>query len=187
MRLPIPTPVKKYLKPTPMNLMIGAGLAFSGYVLYQYFTNGSTLKLLPDKETVGEPPAGAATRVYFQTYPAVARPGGMLTISGYFANSDGDRITVPKSFFYVLDDQGYMGRELVFQGSLGTNLSEFNKVISLPRLKNGTFTVLVSDYPLGDMELGTQNPGLGPGGSGSRPRGRYDPPSLTNKPDLNPV
>lgn len=171
-----------------MNLMLGAGLAFGSYVIYQYFTNGSKpLKILPDKETVGEPPAGRASRVYFQTYPAVARPGGQITISGYFADTDNERMVVNKAYFYILDDQGYMGRELVFQGSLGTNLSEFNKVVSLPRLKNGTFTVLVSDYPLGDMELGTQNPGLGPGGSGSRPRGRYDPPSLTNKPDLNPV
>ncbi len=170
-----------------MNMMLGAGVAFSAYVLYQYFTNGAApLKVVPDKENVGEPPAGTASRVYFQTYPAIAKPGSLITISGYFSDSDGNRITVPKGMFYILDDQGFHGRELVFQGSLGTNISEFNKVVALPRLKNGTFTVLVSDYALGDMELGTQNPSMGPGGIGSRPRGRYDPPSLTNKPDLNP-
>ena len=183
--MPLPN-VKKFLKPTPTNLLIGSGIAITGYILYQYMTNGS-LKLLPEDDKVAGPPPSPATRVYFSVYPTVARPDGMVTITGYFADFNNNRITVPEAYYYVINPNAFYGRQVVMTGSLGTNVAEFTKLIKLPQVGNGSYTVLVSDHALNDTELGAQNFSQGAGGIGSRGRTASDPISLTDKSDLSYV
>lgn len=182
--------LNKYKKHVTIpNILIGSGLVFGGILAYKYLTEGS-ISIFPGQTSgpSGAMADGKAAKVIFQLNPAIVQPGSSIHLSGYFADYKNQRVTVAQGYWYVFNDQGFHGRELVNSGSLGDNVSDFGTLIEVPRhYGNGAYSVVVTDEPLSDAEIGSQNYGPGPGGIQARPRMPTDPISLPDKSDLSGI
>lgn len=191
----LPRSVNKYKKyVTVPNILLASGGIVAAILAYK-FINGESFNLFPPPAAVAEPPIspdsmvdGKAAKVVFQLNPSVVRPGSSIHLSGYFADWKNQRVTVAQGYWYVFNDQGFHGRELVNSGSLGDNVSDFGTLIEVPRTYgNGTYSVVISDEPLNDAQIGAQNYGFGKGGIQARPRAPNDPISIPGKYDMSGI
>ena len=146
-------PYRKYA--TTKNLLIGAGLALAAYLGYNYITKQNNNKKGKGGTTAkGRHPAvmGAAPgeitnpRLEFTVFPPTMRPNvpGTIEIKGIFKGDDNFPAETSEGFFAIYDAQD----NIITTGSLGKNITQFAKTVQLPPLKNGAFTVEVSDAPI---------------------------------------
>lgn len=190
--LPNVNKYKRYV--TIPNILIASGVGLAAILAYKYMQDG-TFSLFPSAEQlpIATPPTGPmedgkAAKVVFQLNPSVVRPGSSIHLSGYFADWKNQRVTVAQGYWYVFNDQGFHGRELVNSGSLGDNVSDFGTLIEVPNTYgNGTYSVVIADEPLNDAQIGAQNYGFGKGGIQARPRAANDPISIPGKYDLSGI
>ena len=153
--------VKKKL---PTYMVVG-GIALLAVAGYMYTSGGLGGAGGVDKD-VDAPLVDVADTVDFEVIPDEVRPNSYVTAVGLFKMNDGKAVSVPEGYYYVFEDIGVNGRELRARGSLGRNVSRFSQNIPTPNFRQGRYTILITDTPLSEQEIGPINLGTGPYGAG---------------------
>lgn len=140
-----------------------------------YFTNRGFKRKIDNLLKIGGGSLGPiverAGNVEFTMPEDRVPPDAEFTIMGEFTDEEGKPVRVKEGMYYVIQNaSGESGpRELLIQGSLGTDVGKFSKVISTSGFPRGNdYDVIVTDIPLSVSDIqGTgeqQGPGLGEGG-----------------------
>jgi len=143
--------------------------------LILYFTNRSFKRKVDNLLKIGGgalgPIVDKAGNVEFTMPDDRVPPDSEFTIVGEFTDEEGSPVRVKEGMYYIIQNaSGESGpRELLMQGSLGTNVGKFSKVISTSGFPRGNdYDVVVTDTPLTVSDIQgageQQGPGLGEGG-----------------------
>lgn len=142
-------------------------------VVILYFTNKKFKRMIDNLLKRGDegPLVEVADNVVFEMPDDRVPPDAEFTIIGKFTDRDGKPVRVKQGLYYVIKNaSGESGpRELLTQGTLGTNIHSFSKVVSTSGFPRGNdYDVVVTDTPLSVADIqGTgqqEGPGLGEGG-----------------------
>lgn len=143
-----PKNVKKYV--TIPNILIGGGIGLVGLLAYKYATTGNL-----DIFGGGSQQKGSV-HAEFKIFPPVARPGDNITISGRILDASNNPTTIPVAYYHVHNSLGQM----ILSGELGKDVSTFSKVITVPQVADGGFTIMISD----ELGMPTNTSGQNPSG-----------------------
>ena len=137
MNVKIDPKVKKYI--TIPNILIGGGLTLGALAVYKYMTTGN----LNIFEGIGGSPSQqeGKTHAEFSIFPPVVRPGDTATIKGQILDANNQPTTIPVAYYHMHNSMGQM----ILSGELGKNVSSFMKVITVPQVAEGGFTIMISD------------------------------------------
>ena len=144
-------------------------------IVILYFTNKGFKRKLDEIFKITDKKLGPivdkADNVTFQLPEERVPPDSEFVIVGKFSDNEGNPVRVKQGLYYVIQNaSGDSGpRELLIQGSLGTNVSSFSKTISTAGFPRGDdYDVIVTDTPLAVADIQGQGqqkgPGLGEGG-----------------------
>ena len=156
-------PKKRIIKFLPNSALVAIpvlGTAGVWYAHKQGYIHNSFLDSLlgpgpaqtPAPGTPGAPiVTQPAANITLSAYPPVVRPDSTVVITGEFLGPGNTPITVAQGFYAIyeeLQDISTGLRRQVDAGSLGTNLSVYNKTIPTNNWRDGTYTIIVSDQPI---------------------------------------
>lgn len=94
------------------------------------------------------------TTVEFEIVPPNVKPGSPVALRGQFRDLTGNPVRVAKGWYYVFAKRGENDKALLLSGSLGENMSRFNRVISTNGLSTGIHSVRILDRQLSLQESG---------------------------------
>ena len=139
-----------------------------------YFTNSKFKRKVDSLLKRGGPEGPiveTAANVQFDIPQDRVPPNTEFTLVGEFTDAEGKPVRVKQGLYYIIQNaSGESGpRELLMQGTLGSNVNKFSKVVSTSGFPRGNdYDVVVTDTPLNVSDIqGTgkeQGPGLGEGG-----------------------
>jgi hypothetical protein len=131
-----------------------------------YFTNKGFKRKIDELLKRGDKVVDKADNVSFEMPEDRVPPDSEFTIVGKFTDNDGKPVKVKQGLYYVIQNaSGDSGpRELLIQGSLGTNVGTFSKTISTAGFPRGDdYDVIVTDSPLNVADIQGQGQQKGPG------------------------
>lgn len=128
-----PNGIKKYV--TIPNLLIGGGIGLGILVAYKYATTGN-LNIFE-----GAQQGGGKPHAEFSIYPQAVRPGDTVTLKGKVLDANNSPTTIPVAYYHIHNSLGQM----IISGELGKDVSTFTKVITIPQVADGGFTIMISD------------------------------------------
>lgn len=144
-------------------------------IMILYFTNRGFKRKIDNLLKIGGgslgPIVDKAGNVEFTMPVDRVPPDSEFTIMGEFTDNEGEPVRVKQAMYYIIQNaSGESGpRELITQGTLGTDVGKFSEIISTSGFPRGNdYDVIVTDTPLSVSDIqGTgeqQGPGLGEGG-----------------------
>lgn len=151
MNVKIDPKIKKYI--TIPNILIGGGLTLGALVVYKYMTTGS-FNIFEGVDVGGS--EEGKPHAEFSIFPPVVRPGDTVTIKGRILGANNQPTTIPVAYYHVHNNMGQM----ILSGELGKNVSGFMKVITVPQVADGGFTIMISD----ELGMPTNTSGMNPYG-----------------------
>ncbi len=150
---------RKYLSGTNLLLILGGGVG--AYLAYQYFTRGPNSEkdgLKKNKQLKNKARTSGAQGVDNPRLELVVSPLRVapfvptpVHIKGVFKGDDNQPSPVVEGFFTIYDNNN----NIITQGTLGKNISTFDKTVQLPPLPNSIISVQVSDAPIEDNQGAT--------------------------------
>ena len=142
----VQVPVVK--KKVPKIAIAGLVIAIIIAIYFYQKKKSEEQKLPPGLEAPLQPDPNQ-TQVQYEIVPNGVQPDASTTLVGQFKDMMGNPVSVPNAMYYVWEtDINTNAKELRSQGSLGTNISRFNKPISTQAFRQGQYTVTVTDAPL---------------------------------------
>jgi hypothetical protein len=101
---------------------------------------------------------GGASGVDFTLSPPSVQPNASLSVTGKFSNA------VPQAYWYIYERTNVNTPILMQQGSLGTNVTDFNQTIKTTNFPEGTYSFVVTDQPFSMPSQPATTQGLGSAG-----------------------
>lgn len=151
-------PKKRFIKAIPNSILVAIPVVAT--VAYLAHKKGYIDIPFLDKEPELGPDAlgmigSRAANITLSVFPPVVRPDSTITVTGEFQGPGGTPILVNEGHYAVYEEINELGkgiRNKVDGGSLGQNISVYNKVISTRNYRDGTYSIVVADEPIvGDV------------------------------------
>jgi hypothetical protein len=144
------------------NYIIAGGIAIIGYYLY---TKSGTPTVLPTTGSVG-----VVSDIPFSVFPEVISPASTFTIQGSCVDYAGNAVSVAKIYYYIYEDNGPGGvNRLITSGIAAENANSFARTISTVGYNPGTYTVTISDTPVGTVPQTLPTSTFEPSGQNNAP------------------
>jgi hypothetical protein len=173
-------PKKRIIKQVPNSVLVGVPIlaVVGGYIANKQ--GWIDLSMIPGFG----PPGGAggaggqvmtqpAGNITLSAFPPIVRPNSTITITGEFQNTTGQPIAVAEGYYAVFEDIQELGKGLrnkIDSGSLGRNISVYNRVIPTTNWRDGSYSIIVADQPI------TGDPGDASALFNRGVTGSYNPP-----------
>jgi len=126
------------------NWVLAGGAAVIAWYLY---TKSGTPTFLPSTGSVG-----VVSDIPFSVHPEIISPASTFTIQGSCVDYAGNAVSVAKIYYYVYEDNGPGGvNRLITSGIAAENSNSFARTISTVGYNPGTYTVTISDTPVGTV------------------------------------
>jgi hypothetical protein len=103
------------------------------------------------------PGMGSASTATINVYPANVKTGDLVTFEGDFRGANGQVVTLPTGYIAVFEDTG----NKVYDSTLGNFVNHFKIQVNTSNYRDGSYTVVVSDQPIGAPAGVTPNPTTG--------------------------